>query len=222
MVNHWVPQALLAFAAFCKKWEAALENAALLAAFGWTQEAVKTCKDAIAAFLAALDVWEGDDSSMNKALRDDTRKAAIAAIEYFAAHYVRFNEKMTETQKYELLGVRTRHPGHPIEAPDTVPELSPRPGHVRQIIVDYKDAGSEHHGKPSKVHGIEIRWAFLAHPPVDIEGELVNSAFDTRHPFHITFKEEDRGKTVYFAGRWEIEREGQKGAFGTIAEGVVP
>jgi hypothetical protein len=95
---------------------------------------------------------------MNRALRDDTRKAAEQAIEHFAAHYVRYTEKMTETQRYELLGVHTWHPGHPIEVPGTMPELSPRPGHIRQIILEYKDLGAEHPGKPEKVHGIEIRF----------------------------------------------------------------
>jgi hypothetical protein len=217
-----MPQALLAFTAFCKKWDAVLANTTYLTAFGWIQQELTACRNAIAAFLTALDAWDKDDSSMNRALRDDTRKAAEQAIEHFAAHSVRYNEKMTETQKYELLGVRTWHPGHPIEVPGTVPELSPRPGHIRQIILEYKDLGAEHPGKPDKVHGIEIRWAFLDHPPVDIEAELTNSSFDTRHPFRVTFTEEDRGKTVYFAGRWEIEREGEKGDFGAIVSAIVP
>jgi hypothetical protein len=38
----------------------------------------------------------------------------------------------------------------------------------------------------------------------------------------ITFREEDRGKTVYFAGRWEIEREGRKGDFRPIVSAIVP
>ncbi|MDR1353147.1 MAG: hypothetical protein LBK05_07685 [Treponema sp.] len=105
------------------------------------------------------------DSSLNKALRDDTRKAAEDAIEHFAAHQVRYNETMTETQKHELLGVRTWHPGHPIKVLGTVPELSPRPGHVGQVIVDYRELGSKHWGKPAKVHCIEIRWAFRGQGP---------------------------------------------------------
>jgi hypothetical protein len=221
-MKHWIPQALLAFAEFCKKWKAALETSAYVTAFGWVQQAVTACLAAIDAFLAALDAWEVDDSSMKKALRDDARKAAEEAIEHFAAYSVRYNENMTEIQKYEILGVRTRHPGHPINVPGTVPELSTRPGHIGQVIVEYKDLGAEHWGKPDKVHCIEIRWAFLDHPPVDIEAELFNSEVDTSHPFKKTFKEEDRGKTVYFAGRWEIAREGQKGDFGPIVSAVVP
>jgi hypothetical protein len=81
--------------------------------------------NAITAFLTALDTWEAADSSLNKALREDARKAAENAIEHFAAHQVRYNEKMSETEKLDLLGVRTWHPGHPINVPGTVPELSP-------------------------------------------------------------------------------------------------
>ncbi|MDR1247761.1 MAG: hypothetical protein LBK63_00515 [Treponema sp.] len=221
MANSWVPQALLAFVEFCKKWKAVLNNSEYLTAFGWVQQAVTKCLDAITGFLTALDTWEANDSSLNKALRDDARKAAENAIEHFAAHQVQYNELMSETEKLELLGVRTWHQGHPITVPGTVPELNTRAGHVCQVIVDYRDLGSTHWGKPAKVHCIEICWAFLDHPPKDIK-ELINSAVDTSHPFKKTFGEEDRGKTVYFAGRWEINREGLKGDFGPIVSAIVP
>jgi hypothetical protein len=38
----------------------------------------------------------------------------------------------------------------------------------------------------------------------------------------IDFEEDQRGKRVYLAGRWEIEREGEKGPFGAIEEAVIP
>jgi hypothetical protein len=220
--KNWVPQALLAFVAFCKKWIAVLANTAYLIDFGWIEQTVTTCRTAINGFLTAMETWEKTDSSMNKALRDDAWKAAEEAIEHFAAHQVRFNEKMTEAQKYELLGVRTWHKGHPINVPGTVPELSTRSGHIRQVIVNYRDLGTERWGKPSKVHGIEILIGILDHPPVDIKAEMTISAFDTRPPFRKTFREEDRGKTAYFVGRWEIEREGEKGDFGPVVSAIIP
>lgn len=221
MSTKWIPQALLEFVEFCRKWKAVLENPAYLAEFEWTPAKTTACLEGIDAFLAAFEAWQAVDSSMNKALMEEARKAAEDGIEHFAAYDVRFNEKMTEVQKLELLGVRTRHPGHPIDVPSTVPEFEVRPSHIRQIVLGYKDSGSERWGKPPKVHGIEIRWAILDHPPAGI-GELTNSSFDTRHPFKITFDEQDRGKTVYFAGRWEIEREGQKGDFGPIVQAIIP
>jgi hypothetical protein len=138
----------------------------------------------------------------------------------FARYNIRYNRLMTPEQKL-YYGVITRHPGHRIEVPGTVPMLLPRPGNIRQIVLDYKDMGAEDNGKPEDVHGIEIRWAILDHVPAGVV-ELTHSSFATRHPFRITFREEDRGKTVYFAGRWEIQRGGEKGKFGPIASAVIP
>jgi hypothetical protein len=50
----------------------------------------------------------------------------------------------------------------------------------------------------------------------------VNSAFDTNPPLILEFDEQDRGKHVYMAGCWEIEREGEKGPYGAIVEAVIP
>ena len=100
--------------------------------------------------------------------------------------------------------------------PATVPELSPR-----QVVVPYRDRGSEHRGKPADVHGVEVCWALLDHAPVNVK-ELDNSAFDTNSPLTLVFEEQDRGKRIYMAGRWEIEREGIKGEFRDIVSALVP
>jgi hypothetical protein len=84
-----------------------------------------------------------------------------------------------------------------------------------------RDEKSEHRGKPKGVHGIEVRWAILDHPPEDIK-ELVNSSFDTKPPLTIEFEEHERGKRVYLCGTWELEREGEKGPFGAIEEAIIP
>jgi hypothetical protein len=222
MAASWIPQARLLFVAFCKKWKEALETAAYILSFDWTQPAVTRCLAAIDGFLTAHDDWVADDSSLKKAQRDDAWAAAEKAIEYFADHSVRMNEKMSETQKYEILGVRTWHHGSPIHVPGSVPVLTILLGHIRQLIVQYKVLGALRNGKPPKVYGIEIRWAFLDHVPVNIAAELFNFAIDTRHPFRITFREEDRGKTVYFAARWVIAREGETGDFGPVVSAIVP
>jgi hypothetical protein len=108
-----------------------------------------------------------------------------------------------------------------IPVPTTVPELSPRAGLPRQVVVPYRDKGASHRGKPADVHGIEVRWALLDHPPADVT-DLVNSAFDTNSPLTLQFEEHDRGKRVYMAGCWEIQREGIKGNYGEIVSAIVP
>ncbi|MDR1862776.1 MAG: hypothetical protein LBQ67_02525 [Treponema sp.] len=86
----------------------------------------------------------------------------------------------------------------------------------------YRDKGSARRGKPADVHGIEVRWAFLDKPPLDIKTEFTQSSFDTKSPLILNFEEFDRGKRIYLAGRWEISREGIKGEFGDIVSAVVP
>ncbi|GHT88844.1 hypothetical protein FACS1894137_17410 [Spirochaetia bacterium] len=58
------------------------------------------------------------------------------------------------------------------------------------------------HHKPAGVHGAEIWWAILDHHPAAI-GEMIHAITCTRSPYHFTFGEEDRGKTLYFCVRWE-------------------
>jgi hypothetical protein len=76
-------------------------------------------------------------------------------------------------------------------------------------------------GEAANVHSIEIRWAMPGHFPPDIERELTQSAFDTVSPCIQHFAGQEQGGRVYMCERREIEREGEKGAFGEIVEAVV-
>jgi hypothetical protein len=156
-----------------------------------------------------------DTDAKNRAKEDGTKE-----IRSFLNEYIRYSSKVSIADK-ESVGVFGRNPPHPTPRPTTVPELDPRAGNPRQVVIRYRDKGSSRRGKPKGVHGIEIRWAFLDHEPASIN-ELINSSFDTRSPLILTFGEEDRGKRLYMAGRWEIEREGEKGDFGDIVSAIVP
>jgi hypothetical protein len=123
-------------------------------------------------------------------------KAALPVIESFVNEFVRYSSKVTD-EDIANMGMR------------------------RRISIYYKDEGSEHRGKPKNVHGIEIRWAILDHYPTS-EKELVNSSFDTNSPLVLDFDESDRGKHLYMYGRWEIEREGEKGPPGAIVDAIIP
>jgi hypothetical protein len=153
--------------------------------------------------------------------KDKARTVAEAVIRPFVGQWLMW-EPVTDEDREEA-GVHNKKPRRPaVPAPTTVPLLEPRAGTPRQVIVPYHDKGSVHRGKPEDVHGIEVRWALLGLPPVHIEMELTNSAFDTRSPLILNFDEADRGKRIYMAGRWEIEREGIKGNFGDIESVIIP
>jgi hypothetical protein len=111
----------------------------------------------------------------------------------------------------------TRTPNKP---PKTFPEILIDTSIIRCLIILFWDMGSKSKAKPHGVHGAEIRWAILDHPPVSVE-ELIHSNFDTRSPFELMFDESDRGKTVYFCLRWESTR-GEKGPWSEIVMAIIP
>jgi hypothetical protein len=51
--------------------------------------------------------------------------------------------------------------------------------------------------------------------------ELTHSAIDTNSPFTLSFENDQRGKTVYFAIRWENTR-GEKGPCSEILNTIIP
>ena len=116
---------------------------------------------------------------------------------------------------------------HPVDgthtpgtAPASFPEAEPDTAIPRQVTIHFWDSATKKRGKPQGVHGAEIRWAELAHPPASID-ELIHSDFDTASPFTLKFNESDRGKRVYFCLRWESSTN-LKGPWGEIGSGVIP
>ncbi|MDR1898966.1 MAG: hypothetical protein LBQ55_03060 [Treponema sp.] len=109
----------------------------------------------------------------------------------------------------------------PVVPPRTAPVLDIDTRTRRRLIIDYRDEASTRRAKPKNVHGIEIRWAILDHPPASIL-ELIRSSFDTDPPLVLDFDESDRGKRVYLCGHWEIGREGGEGPDGAIVEVIIP
>jgi hypothetical protein len=75
-------------------------------------------------------------------------------------------------------------------------------------------------GKPPYVHGIECLWLIADTPPQKI-GELIHSAFATRSPLVLSFDEDQRGKRLYFAVRWESGTV-KKGPWSEIFNAVIP
>ena len=152
--------------------------------------------------------------------KNEARKDAEAVVRPFVGQWLMWKQ-VSDQQRVDM-GLHNPAPRREhIPAPSTVPELSPHAGNPRQVVVPYRNSGSTHKGKPRDVHGIEVRWAILDHPPVNVNG-LANSAFDTNSPLTLEFEEQDRGKRVYMAGCWEIEREGVKGGYGEIVSAIVP
>jgi hypothetical protein len=111
---------------------------------------------------------------------------------------------------------------HPSPKPDKHPGCGIDTSEFRQVKIDYYEVDGTHKkAKPDGVHGVEARSAVFDTPREVHISDLTNSLFDTRTPLVLEFADEDRGKTLYFALRWENTR-GEKGPFGPILSAVIP
>jgi hypothetical protein len=153
--------------------------------------------------------------------KNDAKKTLDKAIRVYVQAYLARNPLVTDEDKAAMGLPIYKTTRSPIPAPSTAPQLFIDTGTRRRLVITYRDEGSGRREKPAGVHGIEVRWAVLDAPPAHISA-LAHSSFDTNPPLIIDFEEDQRGKRVYLAGRWEIEREGEKGPFGAIEEAVIP
>jgi hypothetical protein len=104
-----------------------------------------------------------------------------------------------------------------VDSPDADADTST----IGRVGIHFFEKGSRHKkGKPAGQHGAEIRWAILDTPPARWD-ELIHSDIDTNSPFTLIFEHDQRGKTVYFALRWENTR-GEKGPWSEIQNAIIP
>jgi hypothetical protein len=110
---------------------------------------------------------------------------------------------------------------HPSKKADTPPDVDVDTSIIGRIIIHFFERASNHKkGKPAGQHGAEIRWAILDTPPTRWD-ELIHSEIDTNSPFTLVFENDMRGKTLYFALRWENTR-GEKGPWSEIKSAIIP
>jgi hypothetical protein len=172
----------------------------------------------------AYDAWK------NPATRTPTITAKLIEVEkvfipIYRQLYTGFLKSSPLVTNDDLLGMslpqRTsgRKPSPiPVDSPDADADTS----RIRRVGIHYyESAGTHKRGKPDGVHGAETRWGvFDTSQEVTIE-QLTHSSFDTRSPLVLEFKDEQRGKVLYFALRWENTR-GEKGPFGPILKAIIP
>ncbi|MDR1330894.1 MAG: hypothetical protein LBK07_02195, partial [Tannerella sp.] len=121
------------------------------------------------------------------------------------------------------MAMPTRHTGgnRPVPGPSSLVDCEIElvgPGVIH--IHWFNKGAARSRAKPYGMRGVEVRLAILDAPPVDWD-ELLDSRFDTRSPLKLTFTGADRGKTLYFALRWE-NTTGVKGDWSEIYSARIP
>jgi hypothetical protein len=194
-----------------------------LTRFSIPHDRYQTLDDLRNDFSAKFDVAENPATRTKKAVKEktDARKTLEKAVRQFVQQFLTHNPDVTDGDR-EDLGLPIYKPGRtpsPIatDAPDAEVDTS----HIGRLNVHFFEKGHKHKkGKPAGQHGAEIAWIQRDTPPTRWD-ELLHSNIDTNSPFTLVFENDLRGKTVYFALRWENTR-GEKGPWSEIMNAIIP
>jgi hypothetical protein len=222
MANDYIPKNDAKFDAWFNHLVEYVLARVLAAAPVWTHipkaEAEKLAASCTA-WHTAYEAVIGPHTKVDTEAKNDAKKAAKAVIRLFVNQYLRFPPVTNEDRT--AMGIRNRDPHPtPVPAPGDIPEMDVQMPLPRVLHFRFRRANMKRWGKPADVHGMELVWLIADTPPTETEA-LVHSAFATRSPLELTFKESDRGKHVYYAVRWETGTV-KKGKFSEILSAIIP
>jgi hypothetical protein len=220
MSNDYIPTTDRTFLAWVKNLFAYL----LAHAFNWNIDP-STWAHIDPPMITAYDeaLTKAEDPNRGKAdvlAKNEARDVLKSATRRYVKEHLEYNSLISnEDREHMGLPVHDTKPT-PVPPPTSLPipaVKQPSPGVVELHVTDSK---TERKAKPAGVHGFETAWAILEIAPADW-GQLNHSSFCTRTPLRLTFSGNDRGKTLYFALRWENTR-GEKGPWTEIFNTIIP
>ena len=174
-------------------------------------------------FETALEVAENPSTrtKVSVQIKNDARKAAESKIRIFLKAFVTYNPAVTDADRdaMDIPIHKTTRTKSPVakDSPDNDTDTSV----IGHVTVHFYEKGSRHKkAKPEGQHGAEIAWIVSDTPPTRWD-ELLHSNIDTNSPFTLSFEHDQRGRTLYFALRWENTR-GEKGPWSEIQSAIIP
>ncbi|MDR3247071.1 MAG: hypothetical protein LBT50_11660 [Prevotellaceae bacterium] len=152
--------------------------------------------------------------------KDAARKALETSVREVVKEYLTANHLVTDEDRTSMGLPIHKSTRTPAIIPADAPEGTVVTGPVRCISIHFRKAGSKSNAKPAHVYGAELKYVIADAKPVDMN-EFTNSVIDTASPVNLTFKEEERGKTVYFCLCW-VNTRGEKGPYSGIESAIIP
>jgi hypothetical protein len=152
--------------------------------------------------------------------KNEKKKQLIHLEEVFIRNNLQNNDAMTDNLR-EALGISIHDTKPtPVPAPEGIPEIEIATPYPRTVQIKFRDEHAARWGKPEHVHGLECVWELMEEPPVKV-GDLLHSDFATKNPLELVFEEDQRGKKVFFAARWETGAM-KKGKWSDIFSAIIP
>ena len=151
--------------------------------------------------------------------KKDARNALEKETRQAVREHLTYNHLLTDADR-ESLGLpihKTTRDAAPVAT--TYPWVQVIVNLIRHLTFDF--GGEEtSKAKPEGQHGMELAGHIGGEKPANVRA-LKLSYFDTHTPLVIEFEEEDRGKTFWYAVRWE-NTTGQKGPWSDIRSALIP
>ncbi|MDR1372867.1 MAG: hypothetical protein LBJ17_07110 [Dysgonamonadaceae bacterium] len=165
------------------------------------------------------------DKSRRTSVTILSRQEARAVYEKYtrkiAQTYLVRNPDLTNSQKLALGLHVPKTYRNPSPVATESPDVNVDTSILGRLLFRYYERGHSHRkAKPEGQHGIEFVWVQSDVKPTRWE-ELIHSSVSTKSPLILEFENDMRGKTIYFALRWENTR-GQKGPWTEILSSIIP
>ena len=153
--------------------------------------------------------------------KNEARTAYEKALRQIIKAYITYNPAVSDEDR-KLMALPIHKPGRtPSPKADKSPDVDTDTSVPGRVTIHFFDKDSGHKkSKPAGQHGSEIAWIISDTPPTRWD-ELLHSNIDTNSPFTLIFENDQRGKNLYFALRWENTR-GEKGPWTEIQNAIIP
>ncbi|WP_059369150.1 hypothetical protein [Treponema endosymbiont of Eucomonympha sp.] len=200
--GDWIPAREQDLVDLAGKWAAALADSAKQTAFGWDDEECAAVEGKIADFLRAWDIYEADNSTVNRAGKDEAKGDAVDAMRDFANSAVRFNKRMRDDDKL-FLGIHpadtpTSH-GAPTSQPET--DVLNSVNHFEHKVRTLNRVSGDT-SKPADAYGVRYSWQIGGERPAT-GAALPKTKFSRKTTLVIAHTEADKAQTAYYATCYE-------------------
>jgi hypothetical protein len=194
---------------------------AILSRILFPTEVFQTINGRLTTFSGKLRIAEAPTTRTKAAIQEknEARKALESYLRQAIGEYLTRSHLVTDADR-DNLGLPIHKTTHnPAPVATTYPWVQVVINLIRRLRFDF--GGSEgSRAKPAGQHGMELVGRIGGEKPAGVH-ELTLSYFDTHSPLTIDFEEGDRGKTFWYAVRWE-NTTGQKGPWSEIMSVVIP
>ena len=161
-----------------------------------------------------------NDRSATDVLEKNKIRAKFEKVirEYVKAN-IAYNPNVTDADREKMGLTIPSSIRKPYPVPTTAPTAEIDFNGRLQHVIYFKDIITTKRAKPEGVHGCEI-WCKIGNEPPVTESELSFLATDTRTPYKVLYKDEQKGLTAYYRLRW-VNTRGECGPWSAIVSATI-